>query len=321
MPSTVLIISNDDDSHTDAVVLELNKRNVPVIRFHPEEFPHACSISIEIQDGEISGEIATASRTVALKDIGAAWYRRPQKRFPEVGSAPATDLDDYVKAQTTATLRTLYHSLRAYWVCDPYKLQRAEIKALQLASASRAGLKTPHTLISNRPAKASAFINQLGESACAIKALRADAVRNEEGYRFPLTTTLPKDYPLDAVAIAPNIFQPYVCKAAELRCVVIGEKIFAAKINSQTTARTSKDWRGGACQLEPFSLPEQVEASLLRLTDSFGINFASLDMILTPEDEFVFLDLNPNGAWLWLEVELGLPLAANMADLLISHLY
>jgi hypothetical protein len=56
------------------------------------------------------------------------------------------------------------------------------------------------------------------------------------------------------------------------------------------------------------------------LTDSFGINFASLDMILTPEGEFIFLDLNPNGAWLWLELELGLPLTANMADLLISHL-
>ena len=61
-------------------------------------------------------------------------------------------------------------------------------------------------------------------------------------------------------------------------------------------------------QLEPFSLPEQVEASLLRLMDRFGINFASLDMILTPEGEFVFLELNPNGAWLWLEFELGLPL-------------
>src|SRR5579864_3202208 len=164
MPSTVLIISNDDDSHTDAVVLELNKRNVPVIRFHPEDFPHACSISFEIQDGEISGEVATTSRTVALKEIGAAWYRRAWRRFPEVKSGPARDLDNYINAQTMATLKTLYHSLRVFWVCDPYKVQRAEVKALQLAAASKAGLKTPHTLISNAPAKAAAFIDQLGET-------------------------------------------------------------------------------------------------------------------------------------------------------------
>ena len=31
------------------------------------------------------------------------------------------------------------------------------------------------------------------------------------------------------------------------------------------------------------------------------------------------LELNPNGQWLWLELELGLPLAASMADLLTTH--
>lgn len=48
MPSTVLIITNELDEHADAVIFELYKRNVPVFRFHPEDFPHACSISIEI---------------------------------------------------------------------------------------------------------------------------------------------------------------------------------------------------------------------------------------------------------------------------------
>jgi hypothetical protein len=52
---------------------------------------------------------------------------------------------------------------------------------------------------------------------------------------------------------------------------------------------------------------------------SFEINFASIDMILTPDDEFVFLELNPNGQWLWLELELGLPLVASMVDLLTTH--
>ena len=75
MPSTVLIITNEHDVHADAVVLELNKRDVPVFRFHPDDFPHACSVSIEVQDGSIEGEIVTPSRTVAFKDICAAWYR------------------------------------------------------------------------------------------------------------------------------------------------------------------------------------------------------------------------------------------------------
>ena len=217
------------------------------------------------------------------------------------------------------TLTTLYQALQTLWVGHPHKLRRADIKALQLAEASKAGLKTPHTLISNDPAKAAAFVDRLGDMECAIKPLIAFGVSDEQGYRLPLTTTLPKGHALDSVALAPNIFQPYIPKADDIRCVVIGEKIFSARINSQANENTRRDWRGGDCQHEVFALSEQVEAAIHRLMDSFGINFASLDMVLTPEGECVFLELNPNGQWLWLEEELGFPLVASMADLLTTN--
>lgn len=319
MPSTVLIITNELDEHADAVVLELHRRNVPVFRLHPEDFPHACSISIEVQDGRIEGEIINKYHRVAFKDICAAWYRRAQNLLAGSASLTSTKLDNYVKAQSTVTLTTLYQALQTLWVGHPHKLRRADIKALQLAEASKAGLKTPHTLISNDPAEVAAFVDLLGEAECAIKPLIAFGVSDEQGYRLPLTTTLPKGQALDSVAQAPTIFQPYIPKAADIRCVVIGEKIFSAKINSQANENTRRDWRGGDCQHEIFALPEQVEAAIHRLMDSFGINFASLDMVLTPEGECVFLELNPNGQWLWLEEELGFPLLASMADLLTTN--
>src|SRR2546423_1332137 len=319
MASTGLIISNDHGAHADAVTLELHRRNVPVFRFLPEDFPHACSVSIEIQDGRIEGEIINAYHRVAFDDICAVWYRRPRNLFAKGPSPTSTTLDNYVKAQSMATLTALYESLQTLWVGHPHKLRRAEVKALQLAEASKAGLKTPYTLISNAPAKAAAFIDVLGDAECAIKPLIALGVSNQQGYRLPLTTTLPKGHALDSVALAPTIFQPYVDKAAELRCVVIGEKIFCAKMNSQANENTRTDWRGGEREHEIFSLPEHVEASIHRLMDNFGINFASMDMILTPEGEFVFLEVNPNGQWLWIEEELGLPLVVSMADLLTTY--
>jgi len=320
MPNTVLIITDDLDVHADAVILELHKRNVPVFRFHPEDFPRACSISIEVQDGFIGGEIATKHRSVAFTDICAAWFRRASNMLEESSSFTSTELGDYVKQQSRATLALLYESLETLWVGHPQKLQRAGIKGLQLAEASKAGLQTPHsTLISNDPAKAAAFVDLLGETECAIKPLSAKGVTDEQGYHLPLTTTLPKGHSLASVALAPNIFQPYVPKAAELRCVVIGDKIFSAKIHSQANEQTLKDWRAGETHLERFSLPRQVEVSIHRLMDSFGINFASLDMIVTPEGECVFLELNPNGQWLWIEEELGFPLVATMADLLTTY--
>jgi hypothetical protein len=66
-------------------------------------------------------------------------------------------------------------------------------------------------------------------------------------------------------------------------------------------------------------LPAHVSTSLRRLMAAFEINFASIDMIVTPEGDYVFLDLNPNGQWLWLEIDLALPLVAAMADLLTTQ--
>jgi hypothetical protein len=324
MPSTVLIITNDHDEHATAVISELHKRDVPVFRFHPEDLPDACSISIEIRDGRIDGEIRNAYHRVALHDVCAAWFRRARNLFADPRSlTPAVTsekLDDYVTGQCRATVTALCEGLDPpLWVSQPHKLRRAEVKALQFAYAHKAGLQTPATLISNDPERAAPFIQTLGETACAIKPLLAFGVSNEQGFRLPLTTILPAGYPLDSVALAPNIFQPYIDKAFELRCVVMGDKIFCAKMDSQADEVTRQDWRAGNPDHEIFSLPEDIQAAIHRLMASFEINFASMDMIVTPSGEFVFLDLNPNGQWLWLETELGLPLVASMADLLTTY--
>jgi len=319
VPDTVLIVTNDHDEHADAVILELNKRNVGVFRFHPEDFPHACSVSLEIREGRIQGELRNADHRVSFDDICAAWYRRSRNLYMGGLSRTSERLDEYVKTQSTATVVAVCASLETLWVSHPFKLRRGEVKALQLAEASRAGLKIPHTLISNDPAQATAFVDALGDTECAVKPLIAVGVTDEQGYRLPLTTTLPPGYSLESLALAPTMLQPYVDKAFELRCVVIGEKIFCAKLDSQADEKSRIDWRGGDPRHEIFTLPEQVQASIHRLMDSFGLNFASLDMIVTPEGEFVFLELNPNGQWLWLQFELGLPLVASMADLLTTN--
>jgi glutathione synthase/RimK-type ligase-like ATP-grasp enzyme len=322
----VLVITNDHDEHADAVIEELDRRAVPVFRFHPEEFTDAASISMEICNGRIDGEIRNARQRVALHDICAAWYRRSRALFAPLPSLNVLygDVENFVRVQSNATLSGLFSGLQTLWVGQPFKLRQAEVKAVQLAEAAKAGLTTPMTLISNDPERATVFVEALGDTACAIKPLIATRVDGEEGARLPLTTILPRGHALDSVALSPSIFQPYIEKAYELRCVVMGERIFTAKLDSQAHESTRTDWRAGDVEDEQVrhelcDLPKRVQAGLHRLMRSFGINFASIDMIVTPEGEFVFLDLNPNGQWLWLEEELGLPLVAGMADLLTKE--
>jgi hypothetical protein len=61
-----------------------------------------------------------------------------------------------------------------------------------------------------------------------------------------------------------------------------------------------------------------VTAGLLGLMRRLGLVFSTIDMKLTDEGEYVFLELNPMGQYLYVEILAGLPLTAAMADLLAA---
>jgi len=44
--------------------------------------------------------------------------------------------------------------------------------------------------------------------------------------------------------------------------------------------------------------------------------FAAIDMILTPDGHYVFLELNPNGQWEWIENATHLPICSTLVDVL-----
>jgi glutathione synthase/RimK-type ligase-like ATP-grasp enzyme len=65
-------------------------------------------------------------------------------------------------------------------------------------------------------------------------------------------------------------------------------------------------------------LPAEVSAKITRLMDRFGLVFAAMDMILTPDGRYVFLEINPGGQFAWLEDKTAVPLTATLADMLLA---
>ena len=64
------------------------------------------------------------------------------------------------------------------------------------------------------------------------------------------------------------------------------------------------------------SLPPEIETALKTMLTQYGLRFGAFDMIVTPDGEYVFLELNPNGQWLWIETITGAPMSRAIADLL-----
>jgi glutathione synthase/RimK-type ligase-like ATP-grasp enzyme len=122
---------------------------------------------------------------------------------------------------------------------------------------------------------------------------------------------------LDGVRACAHLFQERIPKALDLRVVVIGRQVFTVGIHSHSE-ESALDWRlaYGDLTYSIEKLPKEIEDKILQLVRQFGLQFSSIDLILTPEGEYVFLELNPNGQFYWLEPPTGLPMAEAMADLL-----
>ncbi|PSB57762.1 MvdD family ATP-grasp ribosomal peptide maturase, partial [Chamaesiphon polymorphus CCALA 037] len=67
----------------------------------------------------------------------------------------------------------------------------------------------------------------------------------------------------------------------------------------------------------PYTLPADVEAKLLQFMEYFGLNYGAIDIIVTVDGRYVFLEVNPVGEFFWLELYAGLPISNAIADLLL----
>ena len=117
------------------------------------------------------------------------------------------------------------------------------------------------------------------------------------------------------------IFQAYVPKRFELRITVVGQQVFAAEIHSQHTNHTRHDWRRYDLDETPHfphALPPDVAQRCIQLVQELGLCYGAIDMVLTPDDRYVFLEINPSGQYLWIEQLTGLPITDALCDLLIA---
>jgi glutathione synthase/RimK-type ligase-like ATP-grasp enzyme len=101
----------------------------------------------------------------------------------------------------------------------------------------------------------------------------------------------------------------------------VGSQVFTAAIHSQDHESTRLDWRRDSSEqvsFEAYDLPSNIEDKLLRLVGKLGLVFGAVDMIVTPDGSYTFLEINPSGQFGFVEVRTGLPISSAIADLLMA---
>lgn len=323
---TVLIITKSNDNECiPSVINAIEARGGRVFRFDTDLFPTEIRAIARYRNGVEQLTLTLPNNEIELRDVTAVWYRRTH-----FGGGIPESMDRQLRqaslGETRATVLGLIASLNAFQM-DPLPIFRhASNKQLQIQVASAIGLDTPRTLITNDADAVRDFATHC-QNGLVTKMLSSFAIFDEAGAEKVVFTTPVKSEDLDdldGLRYCPMTFQEHLPKKLELRVTIVGDRIFTAAINPNVLPRSQSDWRreGEALvdQWERYELPDDIAKQLLRLMDYFDLNYGAIDLIVTPDDRHVFLEINPVGEYFWLDLYPGLPISEAIADLLLDRL-
>ncbi len=261
-------------------------------------------------DANSNAVLVDQSGPLFLDDVISVWYRRPQRPLSDSRVEDSVDRT-HVQNEWNTAFHSILRNAVSYWVNPMEADIQAGKKPVQLQAAQKIGLRTPRTLITNSRADIEAFYEACNRNVI-FKPLTAHP------NKFLETRVLDRKAMahLNSLFLSPVLFQEKVNTGRDLRVTIMGEQISAAAIDSQQSEYPLDSRIDMAVRHEPVELNPRLRKQLLELMSELGLIYGAVDLIETKDGDIVFLEVNPGGQFLYIELLASIPLSRQMAELL-----
>ncbi len=327
----VLIITSQDEVSVPPVLGYLKEMQQLYFRLDADAILcNRAMLSMHLHGADFTGSMRLQNGdAISTTHIKSVWFRRPKTLFVD-GLYADSEESAFAKSEMSGALWSLYCNLDGiFWMNHPLPSRHLleHNKLLQMKLAAKCGLRVPDTIVSNNSAEIISFCEQHG-GVIAVKVLRK-AVPNDANpsRRWIYTNIVTLDHlqrHTDNISSTALMAQEYIAKKVELRVTIVGTKLLTCVIHSQDSERTKVDWRRydfERVKHDVYKLPTAVAAKLLRFMDRCNLSFGAVDMIITPDDDFIFLEINPSGQYGWIERLTSLPISRTIAEVLTNPPY
>lgn len=308
----IVVVTELVDEHADRVIRRLLELGHEPVRVNSGDVPWDARLSVELRGDHWTGgyAIASSGRRVDVENVRSVWWRRPGPPGLPPDLTPWER--EFAEAELRHATQGVWSAVDCHWVSRPELIERASYKVEQLSRAARLGFRVPRTIVTADPGHAAAFLDAcpagavykvltdpfLGAGRLVRRDPDADLVP-----RFVHTTLVDGSVRdgLASVATVPCLFQELVPKRVDVRVTVIDGELFAAEAAPPDDAVL--DWRaqGPHVAWVPSRLPGDVAEQCHALVASYGLAFGAIDLIGTPDGGTVFLEINPNGQFLFVQ--------------------
>lgn len=318
----IFILTDSFDLHADIVIENLKTSSVSYFRFNLDTNALKNS-TLTFKNNTWS--IEQNMLKISSEDIDVIWARRG---FVELTLEELNDSSTAFqiwKNEWNKTLNGFYSTLKEKkWLNQLDKAYKGENKYIQMDFAQEIGFNIPATLVSNDKNELLEFTQE--NEKVVFKMMAQDFYKSKEGNYEGLYVNIISFSDIadkfNTFGENPIVLQKYVPKKFEVRYTVVGNKHFVCKIDSQKSQKASINWRRYDLPNTPhFSIepPQAIREKVNQLLNKFELNYGALDFIVTPDDEWFFLEINCFGQWLWIEDLTGLEISKEIANWLITN--
>lgn len=314
--ANVLIVSPSQDTHAMLVAWSLEQRRHTVHFWDTREAVQGSGFSVNMSNN-------SATRvTIRGAEFDSVWLRRvhwPSRALFPVDKDDAKYVYDESRKFFDNSIERLSRSTARF--LNPREATlRGEMKVEQLNACSELGIAFPQTLISSDPNEIRAFVRH--HRTVAVKPLDVHTWKLPDGgslMTFTTTITAAEvgEISDESLMACPAIYQRYIQKAYEMRVIAVADKVFCCRLNTPSGTTDFRPYQGtDELKFSRMETPDYVSEWMLGLTNHFGLQLASSDLVVDESGQAYFLDLNPGGAFLFVEYHTGYPITAHVAALL-----
>ena len=316
----VLLITNTFDITCDYVVRSLNKLGADYYRLNTDEIGGDVFLTFDFAHDIYTLFDRSKGLTIDLLTFQSVYFRRPE--LPKLLDEDITpDEKQFMLLEIRQTLEGLYKILRnAYWISDIDDIRKAENKIYQQLLAKEIGFRIHSGIVTNNSEDFKRFVERnCGNSI--IKPIYSGQIGWPEMQNVVFTSELESNPQTEQIEHCPSYLQERIEKLYDVRVTVVGDEFFAVRIDSQSNQETMTDWRVGENILphEAITLPQFIQNQCRELLRKLNLQFGAIYFVETLEGEYIFLEINPNGQWAWIETQTGLPISDTIAKQLVHE--
>lgn len=299
MKNKILILTSSFDKTVDYIIKKFDKSNF--IRVNIDELKNYQISVTNINGFQINLETKFLKIENLFEQVTSIYYR---KLFLPSLDEYESKYHTYMQKEIYSFISGLVDSFDGKVLTTPSILRKVENKIYQLKNATDLEFLLPKSLISNDYEKANNFnIEKIIAKPLSTGKLTSSTVSN---------SNIVNDN-INNISLSPTYFQTYIPKDYELRVTVIEDIFYCVKI----IANDKIDWRKNAEDniYELIDTPKIIKSQCKLFMETCNIKFGAFDYIVY-NNQYYFLECNPNGQWLWLELKLGLDISTSLVRFL-----